>query len=260
MWKVLTAVVADQITYLTESHQLLPKNHFGGCPEQTTTDAMHLLTLKIKAAWHTGKVTLALFLDIEGTFPNAVSERLVHNLRKRRIPNKYIKSVNSMLYDRETKLRFDGYTSSPIQIDNGIGQGDPLSMVLYQYYNADLLDIPDKKDKDAMAYIDDMLMLATVDNFKEAHKILRDMMERKGSITEWSTTHNSSLEYSKLTLIDFAHRSSTKSRPDLQLLQRTVKSIKSTKYLRVIFNQNLNWKTQQAHAIEKGTKGATQIR
>ena len=60
MWKVLTTIVADQITFLTEKHQLLPKNHFGGCPGCTTTDAMHLLTLRIKGAWCTGNVTHGL--------------------------------------------------------------------------------------------------------------------------------------------------------------------------------------------------------
>jgi hypothetical protein len=84
-------------------------------------------------------------------------------------------------------------------------------MVLYQFYNADLLDIPSGKEEDAMAYVDDTLMLVTADNFEEAHLKLADMMERQGGVTEWSTTHNSPLEYSKLALINFAHRQSTKS-------------------------------------------------
>jgi hypothetical protein len=95
MWKVLTAVIANQITFLTESQQLLPANHFGGRPGHTTTDAMHLLMLKIKSAWRAGKVASALFLDIEGAFPNTVLERLIHNLRKWKIPSKYINFINS---------------------------------------------------------------------------------------------------------------------------------------------------------------------
>ena len=260
MWKVLTAIVADQITFLTENHQLLPKNHFGGRPGRTTTDAMHLLTLRIKGAWHAGKVAAVLFLDIEGAFPNAVPERLVHNLKKRRIPRKYASFVNSMLRDRVTTLKFDGYSSAPIKIDNGIGQGDPLSMVLYQYYNADLLNIPSNKDEDAMAFVDDSFMLAIADTFEEAHEKLADMMGREGGVTEWCTAHNSPLEYSKLALIDFAHCQSQKSRPILQLPQREVKPVTHTKYLGVIFDQNLNWKAQQAHAVKKGTNWAAQIR
>jgi len=39
MWKVITAIIANHITYVTEKHQLLPANHFGGCPGRTTADA-----------------------------------------------------------------------------------------------------------------------------------------------------------------------------------------------------------------------------
>jgi hypothetical protein len=52
-----------------------------------------------------------------------------------------------MLTGRSTSLKYDGYTLEPITIDNSIGQGDPLLMVLYQFYNADLLDILKGKAK-----------------------------------------------------------------------------------------------------------------
>jgi len=260
MWKVLSALVADQITFLTECHQLLPINHLGGRPGRTTTDAMHLLALRIKAVWRAGKVAAVLFLDIEGAFPNAVPERIVHNLRKRKIPRRYANFVGSMLQGRVTTLKSDGSTSAPIPIDNGIGQGDPLSMVLYQFYNADLLDIPSNEDEDAMAFVDDSFVLAVADTFEEAHKNSGRHDGKEGGVAEWTTTHNSPLEYSKLALIDFAHCQSQKSRSPLQLPQRTVESVTSTKYLGVFFDQNLNWKVQQAHAIKKGTQWAAQIR
>ena len=111
-----------------------------------------------------------------------------------------------------------------------------------------------------MAFVDDSFMLAIADTFEEAHEILADMMGREGGIAEWTTTHNSPLEYSKLALIDFAHCQSQKSRPSLQLPQRVVEPVVSTKYLGVFFDQNLNWKAQQAHAIKKGTQWAAQLR
>jgi hypothetical protein len=165
-----------------------------------------------------------------------------------------------MLQERKTTLKFDGYESDPIHIDNGIGQGDPLSMVLYQFYNADLLDIPKDDSENAMAYVDDTLMLATAKTFKKAHRILLDMMCRANSVADWSDTHNSPLEYSKLTLIDFAHSSVTRKRPALALPQITVKPVESTKYLGVIFNQHLQWNTQIASVAAKGSSWTAQIR
>ena len=63
-----------------------------------------------------------------------------------------------LLTNRKTRLRFDDYTSEIIHVKNGIGQGDPLSMILYTFYNADILDITTKKD--AMGYVDDINFIA----------------------------------------------------------------------------------------------------
>ena len=260
MWKVLTAIVADHLIFVTEKHHLLPANHFGGRPGHTTTDAMHLLSHVIKASWRKGKVTSVLFLDIEGAFPNAMPNRLRHNLQKRCVPVKLVTFVHNMLRNRVTTLRFDGYMSEPISIDNGIGQGDPLSMGLYQYYNADLLKIPNKKDEEAIAYVDDGIMLAMATTFTKAHDMLADMMTREGGVAEWSHSHNSLLEYSKLALIDFAHSCKPAERTPLHLPRGVVHLVKSAKYLGVIFDQHLDWKAQHAQVAAKGTKWALQIK
>jgi hypothetical protein len=67
---------------LIEKNTLLPDTHFGGRPGRTTTDAIHYLVGKIKAAWGKKRVTSVLFLDVEGAFPNVVTDRLIHNLKK----------------------------------------------------------------------------------------------------------------------------------------------------------------------------------
>ena len=72
MAKVLTAVVAENLSQIVEQHQLLPRNHFGRRPGRSTINAVHYLTNRISTAWRENKVVLALFLDIEGAFPNAI--------------------------------------------------------------------------------------------------------------------------------------------------------------------------------------------
>ena len=92
---------------------------------------MHLLVNTIKALWCARQVTAALFLDIEGAFPNAILAQLLHNLQKCRVPRRITNSVSKMLTNRVTMLKFNGYMSEPMVIDNSIGQGDLLSMGLY---------------------------------------------------------------------------------------------------------------------------------
>jgi len=100
MSKLLTAIVAEEMTHLLEHHDLLPNTHFGGRPGRSTTDSLHLLEATIKDAWRQGKVVSALFLDIEGAFPNAVTDRLLHNMKSRRLPLSLIDFTKRLLTDR----------------------------------------------------------------------------------------------------------------------------------------------------------------
>ena len=88
--KLLTSIIADLMLHLIETHHLLPATHFGGRPGRSTTDSLHLLEAMVKNAWRTHKVASALFLDIEGAFPNAVTDRLLHNMKCRKIPDSLV--------------------------------------------------------------------------------------------------------------------------------------------------------------------------
>ena len=260
MGKVLTSIVAEQLTYYTEKYALLPPLHFGGRPARTTSDTLHYLTHRIKDSWRKKQVTSVLFLDIEGAFPNAVNEKLIVNMVRRRVPKKFVKFMENMLWGRTTKLKFDDHESGQIAIDNGIGQGDPLSMALYQYYNANLLDIPAAPNEAAAAYVDDAILVATAGTFEETHIILEDMMTRTDGAMDWAKDHNSNFEISKLTLMDFTHRNKKLDRPSLRIGDTTIEPSTSTKYLGIYLNQHLNWKEQQASTAKKGTIWASQIR
>ena len=142
MGKLLMAIIVEQLTFYTEKYNLLPPMHFGGRLGRITTDALHTLTYKIKDAWWKKQVVVVLFLDIEGVFPNAVNKRLIHNLRTRRVPMKIVEFIHNMLQGCFTALKFNDFILDQIALDNSIGQGDPLSMVRNQYYNADLLENP----------------------------------------------------------------------------------------------------------------------
>ena len=142
MAKILTSIVVENLSQTVELHQLLPKTHFGGRPGRSTTDAIHYLVHRITTTWRENKVVSVLFLDVEGALPNAVPAKVIHNLKKRHTPTSIINFIKLLLNNRKTRLKFDDCISKIIMVTNGIGQGDPLSMILYIIYNADLLEIP----------------------------------------------------------------------------------------------------------------------
>ena len=254
--KVLTAIVAEDVAHLVEKNTLLPDTHFGGRPGRTTTDAIHYLVGKVKAAWGRRKVASILFLDVEGAFPNAVTDRLIHNLRKRRIPTAYVKFVERLLEGRKTRMKFDDFISELIEIVNGIGQGDPISMLLYIIYNADLLEALRRLEEDAIGYVDDALVIASAKTFKQTTRALKNFMERREGGLEWAQDHNSKFEISKIAIMHcqpVARKPTDRPNPTLRLEGRVISEVSTYKYLGVHVDSQLRWRTQENEAMAKAT-------
>jgi ribonuclease HI len=262
--KLLTAIVTEDLMYMTEKHHLLPANHFGGRPGRMTTDSLHLITNRIKGAWHRKKVATILFLDIEGAFPNAATDRLLHNMRKRRVPEEYVQFVGRMLAERRTRLSFDDFISDWVPIDNGIGQGDPISMILYLYYNADLVDVASAKGQSAVAFVDDANLYAEGNTYEEAYKSLSDMLLKPGGAKEWTQTHHSKFEKTKLAIVCFSRRrmpdptqpgkSKPETHPNFIYEDVSIQPQGSHKFLGVIFDEELRWRAQAEKAVAKAAK------
>jgi len=89
--KALESVIARRLSYMAETHQLLPKTLLGGQRMIFTEHTIHMLLEQIQGVWdsHTSVASL-LMLDVSGAFDNVSHRRLLHNLKKRRIPTTVI--------------------------------------------------------------------------------------------------------------------------------------------------------------------------
>ena len=86
---------------------------------------------------------------------------------------------------------------------NRIGQSGLLLMLLYLYYNLDLLDVPTGCNELGLGYVNDMVLLAVVKDFRQAHRRLKQMMTHPGGAIAWSGAHNSCFKATKSILVDF---------------------------------------------------------
>jgi hypothetical protein len=91
-------------------------------------------------AWRKGQVVSVSLLDVKGAFPRVDIERLVHNLRTRGVPKEHTEWMMRRLSGRHTRMKFDDCKSHLFDIDGGLDQGDPLSVITYMLYNACFLE------------------------------------------------------------------------------------------------------------------------
>ncbi|KIK37494.1 hypothetical protein CY34DRAFT_32467, partial [Suillus luteus UH-Slu-Lm8-n1] len=93
-------------------------------------------------------------------------------MRKRKLPRELVSFTEQLLMGRQTQLRFDSFTSEWIPINNGIRQGDPLSMILYIIYNSDLVKVAKaRKGRESLkeltlAFVDNTAFIAIAKDFR----------------------------------------------------------------------------------------------
>ena len=81
---------------------------------------------------------------------------------------------------------------------NSIGQGDPLSMILFIIYNSDLVETMAKTNELTLAFVDNMAFIAIGKDFNKTHAILVDMLKQEGGDINGQRTTTPSLKLPNL--------------------------------------------------------------
>ncbi|CDO75099.1 hypothetical protein BN946_scf185010.g24 [Trametes cinnabarina] len=246
-----------------EQRSLLASLQFGGRAGRTTSDSIHLVTKTVKDAWRRGNVASVVFLDIKSAFPAASPARLYHNLRSRGVPQEYVDWLKVKLDGRKTCLKFDDYTSDPFDILSGIDQGCPLSVILYAFYNSDLIDSADTSDGEkAVGSMDDVALVVTGKTFTACHNKVRRFMDRGGGALDWSRAHNSAFSLDKFGLINCKSQPKRIGLgPPLTLSDGTVvRPSDHHRFFGVLMDQGLRFKQHVVSVYAKGSRLVTQMR
>jgi ribonuclease HI len=249
--KILEATIAESLMYIAEEYELLPTTHFGGRKGRSSEDALLILEEKIHEAWRSGKVLSTLFLDVSGAFNNVVHTRMIFNLKKRRVPNKVAEWILSFLTGRSTSLAFNRSYSPPLPTLSGIPQGSPLSPILYLFYNADLFD------NTCLGFIDDIAKF-TSSSSAEQNSLTLSTWASSNAIP-WKIHHGSSFDISKFQLVHFTRNKNTPINSPIYFDSLTIFPSLSAKYLGLLIDYKLNWKSQVQHAAKKGIQTALAI-
>jgi exonuclease III len=254
MGKLLELVMARRITELAETHGLLPDSQMGARKGRSAETALQLITEQVHTIWNlpgSKRVATLLSLDISGAFDHVSHERLVHNLRKRRIPPIIIDWVTSFLQDRETRIRLFEGESQWFEIATGIPQGSPVCPILFLFFVADLLDATNNEALrlSSSGFVDDINVLTYGASTERNCKILEETHKR---CEEWAATHRAKFAPDKYEVIHLTRtpkRFNLKATPFLGGLRKEPKG--DIRVLGVQIDAKLRWGPHMAKVREK---------
>jgi hypothetical protein len=176
-----------------------------------------------------------------GAFDRVIPAQLLHNMRKRKIPDWIVKCVGSFISNRTTTLCLPGNNTVAFPTHTGIPQGSPLSPILFLVYNADLVEIcnPLTLPASGTGFVDNVNALAFGKLTEENCRTLQTVHE---GCLEWARRHGASFAPEKYILVHFTKvRTKHNHTCPLILPTSTIHPSPSARVLGVILKKKLSW-------------------
>jgi hypothetical protein len=224
----------------------------GARPGRSINTALYFLVQQIHATWQNNDgVATLLSLDIMGAFDRVVPARLLHNMRERKIPEWIVKCVGSFISNRITTMRLPGYNTDSFSTHMGIPQGLPLSLILFLFYNANLVKAcnPQTLPESGISFVDDVKALALGKSTEENCRTLQTVHER---CLEWARRNGASFAPEKYIPVHF-NKARSKHNSDCPLIlpTSTIHRSLSARVLGVILDKKLSWQPHLQHIKSK---------
>jgi hypothetical protein len=143
--KTFESIIARRINDLTKAHDFLFVNLMKERKNRSCETILKLFTKQILIVWNTSKntITTLLSMNVIDAYDHVFRDRLLHNLRKRRIFVWIIAWTNNFMQNRRinSSVKIDQTIMSSVNVD--ISQKSSMSSILYLFYDANLLKLLD---------------------------------------------------------------------------------------------------------------------
>jgi hypothetical protein len=256
--KVLKSVIARRISDLTKTHDLLFVNQINERKNRNCETILKLLTKQIHTIWNMNKdkITILLSMNVIEAYDHVSREKLLHNLKKRRISTWIIVWTNNFLQNR--RINFIVKTRQTIMnnVNIDISQKSSMSSILYFFYNANLLKLLEQSSRKMIVidFMNDIIIFIYNINTINNCRLLKKVHEH---YLRWNRRHEIVFTSIKYELI---HLTKNIAKFDMQTSIRICDVVKqSFNHVRVLSVQIDNKLKWSAHFRNVQKKMITQI-
>ncbi|KAI8126735.1 putative RNA-directed DNA polymerase from transposon X-element [Lucilia cuprina] len=202
--KLFEKILAKRFWKLTKGQ--ISKLQHAFIPRHGVHSICHQLEEILRRNLGNGKHSLVLSEDLEKAFDRVISSSVIMELHRWGVPVQILQLVKSFLENRRITVKVDGYFSSTYNLDNGVPQGSPLSVVLYNIYANSLANaIQDLPGIDYVGIYADNIFVVASGNPKSVQISLNNMDR---VIQNWSKENGAVSPRRKLKYFMFAESES----------------------------------------------------
>ncbi len=256
--KILKSMIARRINDLTKTHDLLFVNQMSERKSRNCETILKLLTKQIHTIWNMNKdkITTLLSMNVIEAYDHVSRERLLHNLKKRRISTWIIAWTDNFMQNKSINFIVKAEQTIMSNVNVDISQKLSMSSILYLFCNANLLKFLEQSSRKMIVinFVNDINILiydiSTINNCR----LLKKMHEH---CLLWNRRYEIVFASIKYELI---HLTRNISKFDMQTSIKICDVVKqSINYVRVLNVQIDNKLKWNAHFRSVQKKMTTQI-
>ena len=250
--KVFEKIMYNQIDDFFNTHKLFYNSQYGFRKRHSTEHAALELTNKIISNMDENKFPINIYLDLSKAFDTLDHEILLAKLKHYQFDDISLKLLNNYLKNRIQYVDYNNTSSEMLEIKCGVPQGSILGPLLFTIYMNDFAN--SNKLFHTILYADDATLFTSLDS----HNITADMEKLMNndleSINNWFKLNKLSLNAEKTRAIAFHPKQRHITLPSLKIDNVNIEFVSEFKFLGIIIDNNLTWKSHINMISKKLTK------
>lgn len=244
--KVMERLVANRLVWYLEKHSILTNVQTGFRKNRSTLDQIIRLQDVINRSLRNSGHTLCVFLDFEKAFDMLWRAGLMVKLKSYGINGHMYDWIRDFLSERTIQVRVGADLSTVHKIENGTPQGAMISPILFICM---VNDLPDGLDEvESSLFADDSAIYKMGRNMAHLERVVQRNLDR---IQSWCDMWGFRISTEKTVAVPFTNSNAT---VNLKVNGNPIKCVKETKFLGMIFDRKLTWRSHIDHVVTKCKK------
>jgi hypothetical protein len=147
--KILKSMIARRSNDLTKTHDFFFVCQMNERKNRSCETILKLLTKQIHTIWNMSKdkITTLLSMNVINAYNHVLREKLLHNLKKRRISTWIIAWTNNFMQNKKINFIVKAKQMIMNNVNVDISQKSLMSLILYLFYNANLLKLLEQSSR-----------------------------------------------------------------------------------------------------------------